>query len=152
MNFSVKAGKLAPSITLAITAKAKQMKAEGKDIIGFGAGEPDFNTPANIIEACKTALDEGKTKYLPASGLMELKDAVMAKFSRDNGLNYTREQVTISTGGKQCLANGLSALLNPGDEVLIAKPYWVSYPDLVHLADGVPVIVDIREEEDYKYT
>ena len=152
MNFSEKAAKLAPSITLAITAKAKQMKAEGKDIIGFGAGEPDFNTPPNIIEACKRALDEGKTKYLPASGLVELKDAVIAKFSRDNGLHYTREQVIISTGGKQCLANGLSALLNPGDEVLIAKPYWVSYPDLVHLADGIPVIVDTKEEDDYKYT
>lgn len=152
MNFSVKTGKLTPSITLAITAKAKQMKAEGKDIIGFGAGEPDFNTPDNIIEACKNALDEGKTKYVPASGINELKDAVIAKFKRDNGLQYAREQVIISTGGKQCLANGLSALLNPGDEVLIAKPYWVSYPDLVHLADGIPVIVETREEDEYKYT
>ncbi len=152
MDFSVKAGRLAPSITLAITAKAKQMKAEGKDIVGFGAGEPDFNTPKNIIEACKVALDEGKTKYVPASGINELKDAVIAKFKRDNGLDYARDQIIISTGGKQCLANGLSAILNPGDEVLIAKPYWVSYPDLVHLADGIPVIVDTKEEDEYKYT
>lgn len=152
MDYSLKAKKLAPSITLAITAKAKQMKAEGKDIIGFGAGEPDFNTPDNIIAACKKALDEGKTKYLPASGLIELKDAVIGKFRRDNGLDYKREQVIISTGGKQCLSNALNALMNPGDEVLIAKPYWVSYPDLVLLADGTPVIVETDEQDDYKYT
>lgn len=152
MDYSLKAKKLAPSITLAITAKAKQMKAEGKDIIGFGAGEPDFNTPDNIIAACKKALDEGKTKYLPASGLNELKDAVIGKFRRDNGLDYKREQVIISTGGKQCLSNALNALLNPGDEVLIAKPYWVSYPDLVLLADGTPVIVETEEKDDYKFT
>jgi len=152
MDFSVKAKKLAPSITLAITAKAKEMKAQGKDIIGFGAGEPDFNTPDNIIEACKRALDEGKTKYVPASGINELKDAIIAKFVRDNALAYKREQIIISTGGKQCLSNALNALLNPGDEVLIAKPYWVSYPDLVHLADGVPVIVDTDEADNYKFT
>ncbi|HCW74342.1 MAG TPA: aspartate aminotransferase, partial [Clostridiaceae bacterium] len=99
MDFSVKAKKLAPSITLAITAKAKEMKAQGKDIIGFGAGEPDFNTPDNIIEACKKALDEGKTKYVPASGINELKDAIIAKFVRDNALAYKREQIIISTGG-----------------------------------------------------
>ena len=152
MIFSNKAQKLAPSITLAITAKAKEMKAQGKDIIGFGAGEPDFNTPKNIIEACKVALDEGKTKYVPASGINELKDAIINKFQRDNGLTYKRDQIIVSTGGKQCLANALYALLNPGDEVLIAKPYWVSYPDLVHLADGVPVIVDTHEKDDYKFT
>ena len=152
MDFSSKAKKLAPSITLAITAKAKEMKAQGKDIIGFGAGEPDFNTPDNIIAACKKALDEGKTKYVPASGINELKDAIIDKFSRDNGLSYKREQVMISTGGKQCLSNALNALLNPMDEVLIAKPYWVSYPDLVHLADGVPVIVETDEKNDYKFT
>lgn len=152
MNYSLKATKLPPSITLAITAKAKEMKAQGKDVIGFGAGEPDFNTPQNIVDACKKALDEGKTKYLPASGINELKDAVVKKFSRDNGLTYQREQVIISTGGKQCLFNAMVALLNPGDEVMIAKPYWVSYPDLVALAGGTCVIVDTHEEDDYKFT
>lgn len=152
MIFSNKAKRLAPSITLAITAKAKELKAQGKDIVGFGAGEPDFNTPQNIIDACNRALEEGKTKYVPASGINELKDAVIEKFRRDNGLTYKRDQIIISTGGKQCLANALTALLNPMDEVLIAKPYWVSYPDLVHLADGVPVIVETSEETDYKFT
>jgi len=152
MNYSLKAMKLPPSITLAITAKAKDMKAQGKDVIGFGAGEPDFNTPQNVVDACKKALDEGKTKYLPASGINELKDAVVKKFSRDNGLTYQREQVIISTGGKQCLFNAMVALLNPGDEVMIAKPYWVSYPDLVALAGGTCVIVDTHEEDDYKLT
>lgn len=152
MNYSLKAMKLPPSITLAITAKAKEMKAQGKDVIGFGAGEPDFNTPQNVVDACKKALDEGKTKYLPASGINELKDAVVKKFSRDNGLTYQREQVIISTGGKQCLFNAMVALLNPGDEVMIAKPYWVSYPDLVALAGGTCVIVDTHEEDDYKFT
>lgn len=152
MNYSLKAMKLPPSITLAITAKAKEMKAQGKDVIGFGAGEPDFNTPQNIVDACKKALDEGKTKYLPASGINELKDAVVKKFSRDNGLTYQREQVIISTGGKQCLFNAMVALLNPWDEVMIAKPYWVSYPDLIALAGGTCVIVDTHEEDDYKFT
>src|SRR5690554_6242938 len=100
MNFSNKAQRLAPSITLAITAKAKELKAQGKDIVGFGAGEPDFNTPQNIIDACVRALEEGKTKYVPASGINELKDAVIEKFKRDNGLTYKRDQIIISTGGK----------------------------------------------------
>jgi len=152
MDYSLKAMKLPPSITLAITAKAKEMKAEGKDVVGFGAGEPDFNTPQNIIDACKKALDEGKTKYVPASGINELKDAVVNKFKRDNGLNYERSQIIISTGGKQCLFNTLMALTNPGDEILIAKPYWVSYPDLIALSGGNCVVVETREEEDYKFT
>ncbi|MGB4589070.1 MAG: pyridoxal phosphate-dependent aminotransferase [Clostridiaceae bacterium] len=152
MDYSLKAMKLPPSITLAITAKAKEMKAEGKDVVGFGAGEPDFNTPMNIIDACKKALDEGKTKYVPASGINELKDAVINKFKRDNDLSYERSQIIISTGGKQCLFNTLMALTNPGDEILIAKPYWVSYPDLIALAGGNCVVVDTREEEDYKFT
>ena len=152
MDYSLKAMKLPPSITLAITAKAKEMKAEGKDVVGFGAGEPDFNTPQNIIDACKKALDEGKTKYVPASGINELKDAVANKFKRDNSLTYERNQIIISTGGKQCLFNTLMALTNPGDEILIAKPYWVSYPDLITLSGGNCVVVDTREEEDYKFT
>lgn len=152
MDYSLKAMKLPPSITLAITAKAKEMKAEGKDVVGFGAGEPDFNTPQNIIDACKKALDEGKTKYVPASGINELKDAVINKFKRDNDLSYERNQIIISTGGKQCLFNTLMALANPGDEILIAKPYWVSYPDLIALSGGNCVVVETREEEDYKFT
>lgn len=152
MDYSLKAMKLPPSITLAITAKAKEMKAEGKDVVGFGAGEPDFNTPQNIIDACKKALDEGKTKYVPASGINELKDAVANKFKRDNSLTYERNQIIISTGGKQCLFNTLMALTNPGDEILIAKPYWVSYPDLIALSGGNCIVVDTREEEDYKFT
>ena len=152
MDYSLKAMKLPPSITLAITAKAKEMKAEGKDVVGFGAGEPDFNTPQNIIDACKKALDEGKTKYVPASGINELKDAVVNKFKRDNDLTYERNQIIISTGGKQCLFNTLMALTNPGDEILIAKPYWVSYPDLIALSGGNCVVVETREEEDYKFT
>ena len=152
MDYSLKAMKLPPSITLAITAKAKEMKAEGKDVVGFGAGEPDFNTPQNIIDACKKALDEGKTKYVPASGINELKDAVVNKFKRDNDLSYERNQIIISTGGKQCLFNTLMALTNPGDEILIAKPYWVSYPDLIALSGGNCIVVDTREEEDYKFT
>jgi aspartate aminotransferase len=152
MDYSLKAMKLPPSITLAITAKAKEMKAEGKDVVGFGAGEPDFNTPQNIIDACKKALDEGKTKYVPASGINELKDAVANKFKRDNNLTYERNQIIISTGGKQCLFNSLMALTNPGDEILIAKPYWVSYPDLIALSGGNCIVVDTREEEDYKFT
>lgn len=152
MDYSLKALKLPPSITLAITAKAKEMKAEGKDVVGFGAGEPDFNTPKNIIDACKKALDEGKTKYVPASGINELKDAVINKFKRDNNLSYERNQIIISTGGKQCLFNTLMALTNPGDEILVAKPYWVSYPDLIALSGGNCIVVDTREEEDYKFT
>ncbi len=150
MQYSYKAEKLEPSITLAITAMAKALKKEGKDVIGFGAGEPDFNTPDHIVAACKKALDEGKTKYVPASGLPELKEAVIRKFKRDNQLTYAMDEVMISTGGKQCLNNAFTALLNPGDEVLLAKPYWVSYPDLITLADGVSILVETREEEDFK--
>ncbi len=152
MQYSYKAQKLEPSITLAITAMAKALKKEGRDVIGFGAGEPDFNTPEHIILACKKALDEGKTKYVPASGLPELKVAIIHKFARDNQLVYTTDEIMISTGGKQCLNNAFTALLNPGDEVLLAKPYWVSYPDLITLADGVSIMVDTKEEDDYKLT
>lgn len=150
MNYSKKAASLEPSITLAITAKAKALRKEGLDVIGFGAGEPDFNTPENIVNACKRALDEGKTKYVAASGLPELKEAVVRKFKRDNHLEYGTDQVMISTGGKQCLNNAFMALLNPGDEVLLASPYWVSYPDLITLADGVSVMVETDEEDDFK--
>jgi len=152
MILSRKAQQIEPSITLAITAKAKKMKAEGIDVIGFGAGEPDFNTPEYIQEAAIKAIKEGHTKYTPASGIMELKEAIVEKFSKDNGLRYNTSQVIVSTGAKQSLANVFAATLNPGDEVIIPVPYWVSYPELVKLADGVPVFVETKEESGFKYT
>ena len=152
MNLSKKAGNISPSITLSITAKANELKAQGVDVVSFGVGEPDFNTPENIINAAIKAMHDGKTKYTPAGGLLELKKTICKKFKEDNGLDYLPEQITISTGAKQCLANTFMAILNPGDEVLIPVPYWVSYPELVKLADGVPVFVETLKENNYKYT
>lgn len=151
MIFSKKAEQIQPSITLAITAKANEMKNNGIDVIGFGAGEPDFNTPENIQIAAIEAMKKGLTKYTPASGIKELKDAIVEKFKRENNLSYRSSQIIISTGAKQCLANAFSAILNPGDEVIIPTPYWVSYPELVKLADGVPVFVKTDENNSYKY-
>ncbi|WP_270215180.1 pyridoxal phosphate-dependent aminotransferase [Clostridium butyricum] len=152
MNLSKKAGNISPSITLSITAKANELKAQGVDVVSFGAGEPDFNTPQNIINAAIKAMQDGKTKYTPAGGILELKKTICKKFKEDNGLDYTTDQITISTGAKQCLANIFMAILNPGDEILIPIPYWVSYPELVKLADGVPVFVETLKENNYKYT
>ncbi|KGK88526.1 pyridoxal phosphate-dependent aminotransferase [Clostridium sp. HMP27] len=151
MILSKKASNIEPSITLAITAKAKELKSQGIDIIGFGAGEPDFNTPANIRNASIEAMEKGYTKYTPASGIIELKEAIINKFKNDNNLNYKSSQIIISTGAKQCLSNAFFAILNPGDEVLIATPYWVSYPELIKLSDGVPVFVKTSRENSYKY-
>ncbi|GBF50656.1 aspartate/tyrosine/aromatic aminotransferase [Leptospira ryugenii] len=130
-----------PSPTLAITAKANQLKANGIDVVGFGAGEPDFDTPEHIKEAAKKAIDAGKTKYTPVSGTVSLRDAIIHKLQRDNGLKYERNQIIVGTGGKQVLYNFFMAVLNPGDEVIIPAPYWVSYADIVRLAEGIPVIV-----------
>ncbi|MCB2358308.1 pyridoxal phosphate-dependent aminotransferase [Clostridium estertheticum] len=152
MVLSKKAGKISTSLTLDITAKAKKMKADGIDVIGFGAGEPDFNTPKNIREAAIKAINEGMTKYTAASGIIELKQAIIKKLKKDNSLNYTTDQIIVSTGAKQCLANVLQAILNPGDEVIIGAPYWVSYPELVKLADGVPVFVETEESNKFKLT
>lgn len=152
MIFSSKAEGISPSITLAIDAKAKKLKAEGVDVIGFGAGEPDFNTPLNIQDAAVAAIKEGRTKYTAASGIQELKDAIVSKFEKDNNLAYTSSQIIVSTGAKQCLANAFQAILNPGDEVIIPIPYWVSYPELVKLSDGVPVFVETKEEDGFKYS
>lgn len=152
MQLSKKAGNINPSITLAITAKANELKKQGVDVVSFGAGEPDFNTPENIIEAAIKAMHDGKTKYTPAGGILELKETICNKFKKDNNLDYKPSQITISTGAKQCLANAFMAILNPGDEVLIPVPYWVSYPELVKLADGVPVFVETSKENNYKYT
>ncbi|MBU3187130.1 pyridoxal phosphate-dependent aminotransferase [Clostridium estertheticum] len=152
MVLSKKAGKISTSLTLDITAKAKKMKADGIDVIGFGAGEPDFNTPKNIREAAIKAINEGMTKYTAASGIIELKQAIIKKLKKDNSLNYITDQIIVSTGAKQCLANVLQAILNPGDEVIIGAPYWVSYPELVKLADGVPIFVETEESNKFKLT
>lgn len=152
MIYSKKAQEIAPSITLEITAKAKQMKKDGADIIILGAGEPDFNTPENIRNAAINAINNGFTKYTPASGIDELKNAIANKFKRDNNLNYSNSQIMISSGAKQCIWNVFAAILNSGDEVIVPKPYWVSYPELIKLADGIPVFAFGDEDNNFKYT
>ena len=139
-----------PSPTLAVTARAGALKAAGKDIIGLGAGEPDFDTPDHIKAAAIAAIQRGFTKYTPVDGTPSLKAAVIAKFQRDNGLAYTPKQILVSCGGKQSFFNLVQATINPGDEVIIPSPYWVSYPDIVLLADGVPVIVDAGIEQGFR--
>ncbi len=141
-----------PSPTIAVTQKAAELKAAGRDIIGLGAGEPDFDTPQNIKDAAIQAIHDGKTKYTAVDGIPELKQAIVAKFKRDNGLDYTPAQVTVGTGGKQILYNALMATLNEGDEVVIPAPYWVSYPDMVLLAGGTPVVAEASIQTDYKLT
>ncbi|MCT8335100.1 pyridoxal phosphate-dependent aminotransferase [Leptospira sp. 85282-16] len=141
-----------PSPTLAITAKANQLKASGLDVVGFGAGEPDFDTPTHIKEAAKKAMDQGKTKYTPVSGTVSLKEAIIRKFETENGLKYEKNQIIVGTGGKQVLYNFFMATLNPGDEVIIPAPYWVSYADIVRLAEGTPVIVSTDISSGFKIT
>ncbi len=141
---------LEESVTLAITARAKAMKAEGMDVIGFGAGEPDFATPSNIREAAKRAIDEGCTRYTPVGGIPELKKAVIEKFRMENGLDYTPSEVIVSCGAKHSLYNIFQAMLDPGDEVIIPSPYWVTYPAVVSLAGGRPVIVRTSAEGGFK--
>jgi aspartate aminotransferase len=141
-----------PSPTVALTGLVATLKASGRDIIGLGAGEPDFPTPAHIAEAGKRAIDAGKTRYTAVDGIAELKDAVRAKFARENSLSYDASEVTVSSGGKQVLYNALMATLNPGDEVIIPAPYWVSYPDMVRLAGGTPVILETRVETGFRIT
>lgn len=150
MKLSERISAIAPSVTLAITAKAGKLKEEGKDVVGFGAGEPDFNTPDNIIKAAIKAMEEGKTKYTPASGILKLKEAICEKLYKDNGLKYETNQIIISNGAKQCLAEVFEAILNPGDEVLIAVPYWVSYPELVKISRGLPIFVEGDKKDSYK--
>ncbi|MCW3781950.1 pyridoxal phosphate-dependent aminotransferase [Defluviimonas salinarum] len=141
-----------PSPTIAVTTKAQELKAAGRDVIGLGAGEPDFDTPENIKAAGKRAIDAGKTKYTAVDGIPELKQAICAKFERENGLSYKPNQITVGTGGKQTLYNALMATLNPGDEVIIPAPYWVSYPDMVLLAGGTPVAVECGIDSNFKLT
>ncbi|HRY19399.1 MAG TPA: pyridoxal phosphate-dependent aminotransferase [Candidatus Competibacteraceae bacterium] len=144
--------RIKPSPTLAVTAKANELKAAGKDVIGLGAGEPDFDTPDFIKEAAIKAIQAGFTKYTPVDGTAGLKKAIIAKFQRDNGLSYEPKQILVSCGGKQSFYNLAQALLNNGDEVIIPAPYWVSYPDMVLLADGTPVIVEAGVEQHFKIT
>lgn len=141
-----------PSPTIAVTTKAAEMKAAGRDVIGLGAGEPDFDTPQNIKDAAVAAIAAGKTKYTAVDGIPELKQAICAKFLRDNDLTYSPAQVTVGTGGKQVLYNAFMATLNPGDEVVIPAPYWVSYPDMVLLGGGTPVFIKGVMEQGYKIT
>jgi aspartate aminotransferase len=149
---SNRAKSLKPSPTLAINAKAKSMQAQGIHVISFGAGEPDFDTPENIKQAAKKALDEGFTKYTPVGGIDELKDAIIKKFQRDSGLSYKRSEILVSCGGKHSFYNLAQAIFDQGDEVIIPAPYWVSYPPMVALANATPVIVETREKNDFKIT
>ena len=151
-RISRRAASLTPSLTLAIDAKAKQMKADGLDVVGFGAGEPDFPTPAHIVEAAIQALRDGFTKYTPSSGIAELRQAAADKFKRDNGLDYKPSQIIISCGGKHSCCNVILATCNPGDEVIIPAPYWLSYPEMVRLAEATPVIIKTTDQTEFKIT
>ncbi|NLK99841.1 MAG: pyridoxal phosphate-dependent aminotransferase [Clostridiales bacterium] len=150
LTLSKKAMAVKPSSTLTITAKANEMKANGIDVVGFGAGEPDFNTPDNICQAAIKAMNNGFTKYTPVSGTLELRKAICEKLSKFNNINYEPDQIVVSNGGKHSLTNIFSAILNPGDEVIIPSPYWLSYPEIVRLADGIPVYVRAEKSQNYK--
>jgi aspartate aminotransferase len=150
VRLATRVAKIKPSETLAITAKANALKAEGRDVISFGAGEPDFDTPDNIKQAAIKAIEAGFTKYTPVSGTDELKDAIINKLKRDNSLDYKRSQIVVSCGAKHSLYNLAQALFEPGDEVIIPAPYWVSYPDIVVLAGGKPVILNTLEKDGFK--
>jgi aspartate aminotransferase len=154
MNYKIsrRASSLAPSITLAVDSKAKQMKAEGIDVVGFGAGEPDFATPKHITDAAIQALNDGFTKYTPSSGIPELRQAAADKFKRDNGLSYKPSQIIISCGGKHSCCNVILATCDPGDEVIIPAPYWLSYPEMARLAEAKPVIVETTDKSEFKIT
>src|SRR3954451_13177899 len=152
MEISARAAQLSPSLTLSIDSKAKAMKAEGIDVCGFGAGEPDFDTPEHIKQAAISALQSGFTKYTPSSGIPELRQAIAKKLAADNGLNYKPTQVIVSNGAKHACYIAILATCEPGDEVIIPAPYWVSYPDMVRLAGAEPVIVQTNERNDWKMT
>jgi len=150
MKLASRADRIKPSPTLAITAKAQALRAQGRDIIGFGAGEPDFDTPLNIKKAAIKAIEDGFTKYTPVGGIEELKDAISAKLKNDNGLEYGRSQIVVSCGAKHSLFNLAQVLFEAGDEVIVPAPYWVSYPDIVVLSDATPVIVQTSEKSGFK--
>ena len=147
--FSRKAQSMSPSPTLTIDAKANQLKKDGVDVIGFGAGEPDFETPAHIKEAAVRAIEAGFTRYTPVAGIPELLEAVSQKLQKDNGLAYEPRNIVVANGAKHALCNALAALLNPGDEVVIPAPYWVSYPEMVKINDGVPVVIQTKKENNF---
>ena len=152
MELAARVERVSPSITLAISAKAKAMQAEGIDVCSFSAGEPDFPTPKHICEAAKTALDEGKTRYGAAVGELKLRQAIVNKLQRDNNLHYTTDNIIVTDGGKFSLFNLIQVLIESGDEVIIPSPYWLSYPEMVKLADGTPVLVETTAENNYKIT
>ncbi|MTI10283.1 pyridoxal phosphate-dependent aminotransferase [Curvivirga aplysinae] len=144
--------KIKPSPTVAVTAKANELKAAGRDVIGLGAGEPDFDTPANIVKAGQKAMEEGKTRYVAPAGIPELRQAICDKLKRDNDLTYTPDMIAVGCGGKQTIYNAMTATLDEGDEVIIPAPYWVSYPDITALFGGVPVFVNCPQENNFKLT
>ncbi len=152
MKIAKRALSIAPSLTLELTAKAKKFKAEGRDVVSFGAGEPDFNTPEYIRNAAKSALDAGLTKYTPASGTVSLKEVIAAKLLKDNGLSYKPSDIVVSNGAKHALYNAIQALVEEGDEVIIPAPFWLTYPELVKLAGGTPVVVYTKPENGFKLT
>ena len=143
---------ISPSLTLAISAKAKAMKQAGESVVSFGVGEPDFNTPEHIIEAAKSALDAGQTKYTPSSGLLPLRKAIAEKFKKDNGLEYEPSQIIVSNGAKHSIFNACYALLDEGDEVIIPEPYWLTYPEVVKVCGGVPKYLSCKKENKYKFS
>ena len=143
---------ISPSLTLAISAKAKAMKASGEPVVSFGVGEPDFNTPDNIIEAAKNALDQGHTKYTPSSGLLPLRKAICEKFQKDNGLSYEPSQIIVSNGAKHSIFNACYAVLDEGDEVIIPVPYWLTYPEVVKVCGGVPKYLECKKENKFKFS
>jgi aspartate aminotransferase len=154
MNYKIsrRAKSVAPSLTLAIDSKAKQMKVDGQDVVGFGAGEPDFDTPQHIKDAAIKALNEGFTKYTPSSGIPELREAIADKFKRENGLTYRPSQIVVSSGGKHSCYNVIMATCEEGDEVIIPAPYWLSYPEMVKLAGATPVILPTTDKTEFKVT
>src|SRR5438093_4395475 len=154
MNYRIsqRAASLSPSLTLAIDAKAKQMKTEGLDVVGFGAGEPDFDTPQHIKDAATRALADGFTKYTPSSGIPELRQAIAEKFKRENGLTYKPSQIIVSCGGKHSCYNVILATCQEGDEVIIPAPYWLSYPEMAKLAGAKPVVVETTDKTEFKLT
>ena len=152
MNTTKRISSISPSLTLAITAKAKAMKAEGKSVIGFGAGEPDFNTPQHIIDAAKEALDKGYTKYTPSSGLPQLRKKIAEKLKEEQGLDYDFSQIIVSSGGKHAIFNAMFALVEDGDEVIIPAPYWLTYPEVVKICGGTSVFIEGHKENHFKIT
>ncbi|MEO0454237.1 MAG: pyridoxal phosphate-dependent aminotransferase [Verrucomicrobiota bacterium] len=152
MEIAERVQELTPSLTLSTSAKAKEMAAAGQNVISFGAGEPDFDTPEHIKVAAMGSLDAGFTKYTPSSGIMELREAIAEKLKVDNDLDFEPEQITVSCGAKHACLNALMATINPGEEVLIPAPYWLSYPEMVRIAGGVPIIIPTTAESDYKVT